>query len=296
MNDRSDSLSPELLSDYVDGELDEPTRRGVEARVRENPVDRERLRDYQAQSETLHRAYASVLDEPVPDRLMEVLERSDAGEEEDAADRHAPTRPVPWQWPRWGGMLSGAMAAGLALAVGGVAGWVVRGYMIEQEAQMVAREMFLQEAIKSYSLYATDDSSWQHAGLQSDREKFGEWFQSDQELEIPVPDLSDDGYSFVGGRPLPDSNGLAGQMLYRNEEGNTIVLYFQYMEGSGRGDRLMTSRPTEGGGSIFEYNDELSAYYWTSDSGKASYAVLGSMGQDALASLGQRVLDQLAPW
>lgn len=293
MTEKSDRLPPEVLSDYVAGELDEATRRRVEARVRENPDDRERLRDYQGQSETLRRAYAPVLDEPVPDRLMEVLARSGQGNGDDTDDQKAPVRLMAaGRRPRWGGMLRGAMAAGLALAVGGVAGWVVRGYMIEQEAQMVARDMFLQEAIKSYSLYATNDSSWQNAGLESDREKFGEWFRSDQEFEIPVPDLSDDGYSFVGGRPLPDSNGLAGQMLYRNEDGNTIVLYFQYMEGGGRGERLMTRLPTEGGGSIFEYNDELSAYYWTSDSGRASYAVLGSLGQDALASLGQRVLDQ----
>ena len=293
MNDRNRSLPPEVLSDYVDGELDEETRWEVWARVQQDPDDRERLRDYQAQSATLRRAYASVLDEPVPDRLKEVLERFVPGEEEDTVDRPAPVRPMPRQRPRWGGMLSGAIAAGVALIiVGGVTGWVARGYMIEQEAQMVARDMLLQDALRSYSLYATSDSPWQEAGLVSDREKLGEWFRSDQELEILVPDWSDDGYSFVGGRPLPISGGLAAQMLYRNEEGNTIVLYVQYVKTGGGVSPLMAGRPTRVSDNIFEYDDGLSAYYWTSDSGKASYAVLGDLGKDALSSLGQRVLDQ----
>lgn len=290
MTDRHDRLPGELLSDYLAGELDEWTRREVELHLKENPGDRERLRIYRAQSETLYLAYASVLDEPVPDRLSGVLERSGRHDDLDRNVR-APGLPVTRQRPGWRGMLGGAMAAGLVLVVGGIAGWGLRGYVIEQEARQFAREMFLQEAIKSYSLYAREDSPWQTAGLESDREKFGEWFRSAQELDVPVPDLSDDGYSFVGGRPLPDSGGLAGQMLYRNDADDTIILYFQYMERTDQGRRLMARRP-EGDGDVFVHDEELSAYYWTSDSGRASYAVLGHLGKDALASLGERVLNQ----
>ncbi|WP_290647751.1 NepR family anti-sigma factor [Aquisalimonas sp.] len=68
-----DQLDPGLLSDYVAGELDAQTLRDVERYLAASPADQERVRVYQAQSRMLYRAYASVLDEPVPARLLDLL-------------------------------------------------------------------------------------------------------------------------------------------------------------------------------------------------------------------------------
>lgn len=68
-----DQLDPGLLSDYVAGELDAQTLRDVERYLAASSADRERVRVYQAQSRMLYRAYASVLHEPVPARLLDPL-------------------------------------------------------------------------------------------------------------------------------------------------------------------------------------------------------------------------------
>ncbi|WP_290647749.1 NepR family anti-sigma factor [Aquisalimonas sp.] len=55
------------------GQLDKRTLRDVERYLAASSADRERVRVYQAQSRMLYRAYASVLDEPVPARLRDLL-------------------------------------------------------------------------------------------------------------------------------------------------------------------------------------------------------------------------------
>jgi len=80
MTDGDKPIDHEALNRYVDGELDPETRRKVERHLAENPGDEERVRAYQAQSAALHRAYAHVLDEPIPDRLLDTV-HGDRGEE-----------------------------------------------------------------------------------------------------------------------------------------------------------------------------------------------------------------------
>ncbi len=104
------TFSNETLSAYTDGELDAATRAAVEAAMASDPQLEQRIAEYRALRARLQQAFAPVLAEPLPERLL-------------ASARGAPARQRPsnvielqtrprarWSWPQWG-----AMAASLVI-------------------------------------------------------------------------------------------------------------------------------------------------------------------------------------
>ena len=65
------TISEEILMAYADGELDAATRASVEAAMQEDPEIRKRVAGHRALRETMRGAFSAVLDEPVPDRLIQ---------------------------------------------------------------------------------------------------------------------------------------------------------------------------------------------------------------------------------
>lgn len=96
-----------MLIALVDGELDEVNRRRVERAVAGDPALAERLAQHRRLRERLAGHYAPVAQEPVPDRLRNIIEASEA-----VVPMAAPAR-------RWGGWaMGGAIAASLLLGLG----------------------------------------------------------------------------------------------------------------------------------------------------------------------------------
>jgi hypothetical protein len=111
------SISDETLMAFADGELDEATRRVVEQAVRQDPALAEKVRQHKALRSNVFNAFASTLDEEVPQRLHAAA-RSAKVVHLDSV-RQLRTPPVPqepekprWSWPEWG-----AMAATLVVGV-----------------------------------------------------------------------------------------------------------------------------------------------------------------------------------
>src|SRR5262245_3051613 len=64
--------SDETLMAYVDDELAPTERAAIDASVADDPAIAARVATFRAQRERLARAFAPVLDEPVPERLIAV--------------------------------------------------------------------------------------------------------------------------------------------------------------------------------------------------------------------------------
>lgn len=64
------TISDETLMAYVDGELDAASRASVEAAMQQDPDIGKRIARQRALREKLQSAFAAILEEPVPDRLM----------------------------------------------------------------------------------------------------------------------------------------------------------------------------------------------------------------------------------
>jgi len=83
-------FSQETLMAYADGELDEQTRRAIEAEMAADPQVAQEVERQRAMRADVDAAFAGVLDEPVPDRLLRAATKAKA----------APQRRQ-WAWPEW---------------------------------------------------------------------------------------------------------------------------------------------------------------------------------------------------
>jgi hypothetical protein len=116
------TISDETLMAYADGEVDAATRAIVEAAMRDDPEVRRRVAHHQAMRDVVKGAFAAVIDEPVPQRLIAAARGAPAGNVVDlagariAAAVKAPRRGLRWQ--------PAAMAASLVLGLAlGYLGW-----------------------------------------------------------------------------------------------------------------------------------------------------------------------------
>ena len=108
------TFSEETLSAYADGELDAATRAALEAAMATDPQLAQRIARYRALRGRVRDAFAPVLAEPVPERLLASARGVSTGESAAnviAFQARQPRRPQ-WSWPQWG-----AMAASLLVGV-----------------------------------------------------------------------------------------------------------------------------------------------------------------------------------
>jgi hypothetical protein len=83
-------FSQETLMAYADGELDDETRRAIEAEMAVDPEVAREVARQRAMRADVGAAFAGVLDERIPDRLLHAAKKSPAIEPR----RH-------WSWPEW---------------------------------------------------------------------------------------------------------------------------------------------------------------------------------------------------
>jgi hypothetical protein len=112
-------FSDEILMAYADGELDAETRRQIEAAMADDRSIAERVAQHQSLRADLGAAFAPVLDEPIPQRLLDATKSSPTGRADTVVDlaaaraaRMRKTEPRRWSWPEWT-----AIAASLLIGV-----------------------------------------------------------------------------------------------------------------------------------------------------------------------------------
>jgi hypothetical protein len=105
----------ETLMAYADGELDEATRRTVEAAMKSDPAIAERIARHRALRSQLSGAFDGVLEEPIPDRLRAAASATSAASVTELAAARPVRQSEParrWAWKEWT-----AIAASLLLGL-----------------------------------------------------------------------------------------------------------------------------------------------------------------------------------
>jgi hypothetical protein len=107
-------FTDETLMAFADGELDEATRAEVERAMHADPALAARVQQHIALRRDVFRAFARTLDEPVPQRLRQVVSSPKVIQLDSvrAARKQAAEAPRRWSWPEWG-----AIAATLVVGV-----------------------------------------------------------------------------------------------------------------------------------------------------------------------------------
>ncbi|WP_413992527.1 anti-sigma factor family protein [Labrys okinawensis] len=200
------------LQAFVDGVLDEAAHAHVEDYLVGHPEEAERIADYIAQRGELRHVLQPIAEEKVPPRLD--LDRI-------IAATQANNRRRPW-FADWR-----AMAAGLVLLLaGGASGWFLHGVPTPESGGIAT---LAREAADNYAVYGADHV--RPVELKADaRTELVKWVSNRLQRPISVPDLSESGYRFMGGRLVATAHGPAGLFFYDDDRGTRLAMLMRPME------------------------------------------------------------------
>lgn len=203
----------ETLVAFVDGELDDATAREVAEAVEHDAELAARVETFSSSAVMIRAAFAGVIDEPVPERLLTAARGPAAGNV--VAFRR---RSVVSRW------IALPIAASVtALMIGAGAGyWAGRSPVAPPVTEVAATTGLVDNLAGYYDLYAAanvggEPEQMAYADMRTDeRDGLQSWLSSRLSRETKVPDLSTFGYNLRGGRIVISEGRPAGQIIYEN--------------------------------------------------------------------------------
>jgi anti-sigma factor RsiW len=227
-----------MLMAYVDGEVDAATAREIEASLAVDPAlaaRAQRLRDSAAMTRA---AYAEVLHEPVPDRLVAALGGKPQGPAEatpNVVKFAKPERPAAGTVPRRA-VVSWAMAAGLAALIAGYGAGQYSHLLTPapgEGIQLASSDRWLDHVAGFYNVYASSLATKDRLLVDFNAEDVPElekWFGAKLNRKLAVPDLTARGFTAQGGRLLIINGKPAAQFLYYSATGELVGLVIAFSE------------------------------------------------------------------
>lgn len=262
MSDTEPQLDREILSEYVDDQLDEATRLEVAQYLARNPSDAAKVEVYRNQNEALQRMVENVSSEPVQERFRNLIEQA------------APAPKMPLQRRHWR-RVALPLAAAAVLILSGYVGWFARGAFLQRRAIALANETFIHQAVGAYSLYAQSQMSPSGNIQNNDLSKFAAWFKQNLGAGVVLPTLDSKQYKVIAARILPSTGGAAGQIVFKSQSGKTLAWYFQVSSSpASAGSPASTASPSPGIHPQYRAVDKLSVYYW--QSANVNYALVST--------------------
>jgi anti-sigma factor RsiW len=183
---------------YVDGELPTDRREAVEVWLSKHPEDATRVAAWRAQAEAIRARYGSVINEPIPDRLL--------------LNRIMRSR------RSWGAIAAAAAVA--AFVIGGVAGWMARGASAAAPSEV---GLFTAEALGAHKLYIGEVRH--PIEVKAEENHLLPWLSRRVGTTLRAPELGAFGLKLLGGRLLPGISGPAALFMYEGASGERFTIY-----------------------------------------------------------------------
>jgi anti-sigma factor RsiW len=261
--------SDEALVAYLDGELDAEERAHVEAWLDADPVVRDRLLALSEAAGIVRNAFAELVHEPVPERLIAAA-RGETLPQTDAEIVELRPRPRPAASPssrRWYVQL--ATAAGLfGLAVGVSAGYLGNGMLkpsslpSDRQVQTASVNSWLDNAAGDYKLIVNaGGDALVDVPASGDNGDVLQKISQNLPQQVRLPDLKPWGLTFRGARLVVLEGRPAAQLVYNTD--NKAIGPLTLLIGSTKQPDIA---PT------FERRQDLNLLYWRHQ-GRASVLV-----------------------
>lgn len=267
MNAQTERPDDELLSAWLDGEVEGADRERVQAWLRDHPEDAARVRLWGADRDALRARLAPVVDEPIPDRLRQVIRQ-----------RGRRVTGGPW--------LQAAMAAGLLVAGALLGATWVRSTQPSRDLAQSSGLSWPQRAAVAHAVYAPEvrhpvEVSVREGDAARQREQeehLSRWLTRRLALPVKLFDLRAQGFELVGGRLLPDATGPSAQLMYQDSAGQRVTVYLR--------------KPDQGAAAAFRYErrGELGLFYWV-DAG-CGFALVGPQPRERLLAMAEAIYNQ----
>ena len=251
-------LSDDDMHGWADGQLPPERRLAFEQAMARDPGLAARATDIQLQNAWLRDGLDALLDEPLPQRLI------------DAARGKAGRRPS----RRW--LVQAATAAAM-LVVGIATGWYARDAMLEHAGTPTT---FARQAALTHALYAADANRPVEIWA-AEEKRLVTWLTKRLGFPVHAPDLNSVGYALVGGRLVAGNEQPTALFMYENAAKQRLTLQAR-------------RQPAEIGEAAFRYaiEDGVGVYYWVDD--HCGYALSGTLDRTQLLAIGRLVYGQLA--
>lgn len=267
MNTQIERPDDDLLSAWLDGEVEGADRDRVESWLRDHPEDAARVRLWAADRDALRARLASTYEEPIPEHLTQIVWQR---------DRRSPGGP-------W---LQAAMAAGLLVAGAMIGAIWVRSAQPANEVAQSSTLRWPQRAAVAHAIYAPEvrhpvEVSVREGDIAKQREQeehLSMWLTRRLTLPVKLFDLRSQGFELVGGRLLPDATGPSAQLMYQDNAGQRVTVYLR--------------KPDDNTSAAFRYErrGELGLFYWV-DAG-CGFALVGPQPRERLLALAEAIYHQ----
>jgi anti-sigma factor RsiW len=202
MSDPGRPIAEEELHALIDNRLDADRQPAVLRYLQEHPDIARQVASWRAQRDGLQAAFAVVASEPIPPRLG--LER--------LIQQRLRRRWVHWR---------AAAAVLFAFGLGGAGGWFLHGGLRPPAATIT---LLAQQAVANHVVYSADRRRPTELGA-AQRDDLARWVSNRLNHQVAPPDLSADGYSYMGGRLAATPDGPAGLFMYDDPQGVRLTVF-----------------------------------------------------------------------
>lgn len=232
------------IQQYVDGELDEAQNRAISERIGSDAGLRKKVEDYRQINRKLHQAYDDKLLEPVPERILLALGQR----------RRAPAWSI--------------AASILWLGIGGLLGYTLHGQFNQGE---LIRPLAV-EAAYAHTVYVPEVRHPVEVTA-NEQDHLNAWLSKRLDKPIEAPDLSEQGYTLIGGRLLPDGHRAAAQFMFEDSSGERMTLYIR--QAPNRKETALLHAESSGLGIVY-WIDKGLAYALTAAADKSQLTLVAT--------------------
>ncbi|HXL67420.1 MAG TPA: anti-sigma factor [Xanthobacteraceae bacterium] len=252
MTERDAPVTEDELHAYVDGALPADRIAAVEAELAADPQARARAAAWRTQADLIRDRFASVADEPLPERLrLETVTRRASGLKRKLA-----------------------IAAVIAFLIGAAAGWIAHEYSGFGQNAQLARAL-ADAAIEAHRLYVNEVRH--PIEVRAGEEHLLPWLSRRVGSPVKAPDLAPEGLKLLGGRLLPSPRGPTALIMYEGSGGERVT--------------LTCRRAGRDGATAFHWQSagEIGALAWVE--GGMAFVVAGPAERERLDRVARRVYD-----
>jgi anti-sigma factor RsiW len=281
------------LQAWVDGRLPPDRQAAVDRYLADHPAEAARLQAYRGQNAALHALFDDVLDARIPNALHPPPPGATSAPVSPGTGGDVARRPGKaamsrsWDIPAWrrmAAMLAVAVGAG---AIGGAAGWTLRGAGTDSGTGSMASgasralAALPRQAAIAHAVYTPEVRHPVEVGADQQQHLVA-WLSKRLGKQLRPPQLASQGYELVGGRLLPGDSGPVAQFMYADAGGQRLTLYVS----SGQKQNRDT-------GFRFAQEGNVGVFYWID--GSFGYALSAAVGKKELSQIANAVYEQLQP-
>ena len=251
----------ERLSAFLDGELPEAEAREIERALESDPALRAELEALIAADAVAKKAFARMLDEPVPAALAAAVRDAPVGE-----TANVPTAPSARGWVA-------AAAVVIGLGLGGAAGYFAG---LSQGGQVAPAPGWLADIADYHRVYASQTRHLVEVGAE-EADHIRVWLSATVGAEVRIPDLSAHDLTFQGARLLVAAGKPVAQLMYTDAEMRVVALCL-----------IQSDAPRDGFG-----KETIGAFDMvTWGGGSANFVVVGDEGRTDLDEIARSAAAQ----